>query len=134
MTSDPEEFSDASVVLEGEYEPTPAAAEQVRRQVRVLLAGRRVTGQAAEDALLVVHELVANAIDHARTPFLVAVRVTAGAVKVRVRDRSRRVPQVGPADPRAYRGRGMRLIAALSQRWGFEDEDDGKTVWADLPI
>ena len=36
---------------------------------RALLAQWRIAGTAAEDVLLVVHELVANVVDHARTPF-----------------------------------------------------------------
>jgi hypothetical protein len=37
-----------------------------------------------------------------------------------------------PRALRAGRGHGLHLIAALTQRWGVSDHDDGKTVWACL--
>jgi anti-sigma regulatory factor (Ser/Thr protein kinase) len=134
MSGGPEGFPDSPAVLDEGFEPTVAATAQVRRMVRALLTQRRVTDAAAEDTLLVVHELVANVVDHARTPFRLVVRVTGSAVKIRVRDRSTRAPQLRPGDTRAFRGRGLQLIAALSRRWGFEEEDDGKTVWADISV
>jgi hypothetical protein len=30
------------------------------------------------------------------------------------------------------RGRGMRMVEAIADRWGAEDHNDGKRVWFDL--
>jgi anti-sigma regulatory factor (Ser/Thr protein kinase) len=114
------------------HEPVALAATQIRRQLRTQLAAWGVPSEAADDALLVVEELVANALDHARSPFDVVVRLADGALHVAVHDRSTRVPHIQPFDPHAVRGRGLQLVASLSRRWGCEPRVDGKTVWAEL--
>ena len=41
-------------------------------------------------------------------------------------------PTLRTYDPTAFRGRGLRLVAALCTDWGVELADDGKTGWAEL--
>ncbi|SHM57447.1 ATP-binding protein [Cryptosporangium aurantiacum] len=123
-----------TVQLDVEHEPIPAATAQVRGRVRALLAQWRIGGTAAEDILLVVHEMVANVIDHARTPFRLAVQLCGSFVRVSVHDASRRPLVVRAFDPEATRGRGLPLIAAISERWGCSQQSDGKTVWAAIPV
>ncbi|WP_161215411.1 ATP-binding protein, partial [Streptomyces sp. SID69] len=31
-------------------------------------------------------------------------------------------------------GRGLLLVAQLTQRWGSRHTGDGKTIWAELPL
>jgi sigma-B regulation protein RsbU (phosphoserine phosphatase) len=114
------------------HEPVVAVAAPIRRRVRALLAGWGVDADTVDDALLVVEELVANVLDHARTRFELVLRMTNDVLHVAVRDRSGRTPRIQPHDPHAARGRGLQLVATLSQRWGCEQHDDGKTVWAEL--
>jgi anti-sigma regulatory factor (Ser/Thr protein kinase) len=87
-----------------------------------------------DDAQLVVSELAANSVIHARTPFSVSVRCDGSAIRISVRDRSLTQPIMRDAGPTALSGRGLRLVAALSQDWGVETASDGKTVWAELPL
>jgi anti-sigma regulatory factor (Ser/Thr protein kinase) len=84
-----------------------------------------------EDAKLVVTELAANAVVHARSAFSVEVRRHEAAVRVSVRDASRVKPTVRQ-DDMAASGRGLRLVDAIAASWGVEIADDGKTVWAEL--
>ena len=114
------------------HEPVATACRQIRRSLRALLTGWGVAADAVDDALLVVEELVANALDHARSPFDVVVRLTDGVLYVAVRDGSTRPPRIRPFDPHAVRGRGLQLVATLSRGWGCEQHADGKTVWAEL--
>jgi anti-sigma regulatory factor (Ser/Thr protein kinase) len=121
-------------VLSSTHEPVAVAAPQIRRQMRAHLTAWGVRPEVVDDALLVVEELVANAVDHARSPFDVDVCLADGVLHVAVRDRSPRTPHLQPYDPHAVRGRGLQLVATLSRHWGCEPRTDGKTVWAELPV
>ena len=114
------------------HEPVAVVAAPIRRRVRALLAGWDVGADTVDDALLVVEELVANVLDHARTRFELVVRMTGDVLLIAVTDRSGRAPHIQPHDPHAARGRGLQLVATLSRRWGCEQHGDGKTVWAEL--
>ena len=118
--------------MSSSHDPVATVAGQIRRRVRTLLAGWDVRDESIEDALLVVEELVANVLDHARTRFRLVVRMTGDVLHIAVRDRSPREPHIQPFDPHAARGRGLQLVASLAQRWGCEHHRDGKTVWAEL--
>jgi two-component sensor histidine kinase len=122
--------------LDDDFEPTAVAATQIRHRLKALLGYWRVRDAKAEDTLLVVHELVANVVDHARTPFHLGVRLCGSVVKIWIHDESTGTPQMRQLDVESYRGRGLRMIATLSERWGFQasDDGDGKTVWADIKI
>ena len=114
------------------HEPVASVGPQIRRRVRALLAGWDVGPASADDALLVVEELVANVLDHAHTRFEIVVRMSGALLHIAVRDRSGRAPRIRTVDPYAVRGRGLQLVANLSQRWGCDHHPDGKTVWAEL--
>jgi anti-sigma regulatory factor (Ser/Thr protein kinase) len=84
-----------------------------------------------EIAALLTAELSANAVDHAGTPFTVAVSHDAdGELTVEVHDHDPALPVLGPLDPSRDRGRGLRIVDAMSKEWGVTViHDDGKTVW-----
>ena len=80
-----------------------------------------------------VTELATNAVVHARSPFLVVVRVEHAAVRLTVQDNSRAQPRVRRNGHRAVSGgRGLHVVGALTRQWGVEATDDGKAVWAEL--
>lgn len=82
-----------------------------------------------ETAALLTDELVANAVRHARTPMLVAARMSGGRLRVDVTDACP-TPPVRLHVPRdAVSGRGLNLVAALAARWGVDRHPGGKTVW-----
>jgi anti-sigma regulatory factor (Ser/Thr protein kinase) len=89
-------------------------------------------GELLEDARLVVTELAANAVVHARSSFSVSIRVEGSRVRILVGDRSLVAPAIREASSTLSSGRGMRLIAALATRWGVDFTPDGKVVWAEL--
>jgi two-component sensor histidine kinase len=115
------------------HEPVATVAGQIRRRLRVLLAGWGLSDDTVADALLVVEELVANVLDHARTRFQLIVRLTGSVLHLAVQDGSPGSPQIRPFDPHAGRGRGLQLVSTLAVRWGCDTEPAGKTVWAELP-
>ena len=116
------------------HEPVAAVCRQIRRALRTLLTGWGVAADAVDDALLVVEELVANVVDHARTRFQLAVRLTGRVLHVAVRDCGGGLPHLQPFDPDAVRGRGLQVITRLAQQWGYDPHEHGKTVWVDLAV
>ncbi len=80
---------------------------------------------------LIVSELVANAIMHARTEMWLSIEVADDGVKVAVTDGSQILPRWTPASPTATSGRGLLLVEQLSRSWGAEPlPGGGKAVWA----
>jgi len=88
-----------------------------------------------DDVQMVVSELATNALVHARTSFTVKLRTGLGqAVVLEVRDRSPSFPVIVATGPLDITGRGIAIVDALSQAWGFEaHESGGKYVWAVFP-
>jgi len=86
--------------------------------------------QVLEEALLLVTELVTNAVRHAGPP--VRLEVSCGGpsgLGVRVSDGSSHPPAAHRSEPDHESGRGVALVDLLSDAWGVEREADGKTVW-----
>ncbi len=85
----------------------------------------------AQDAAMVITELVANAVDHAGSESTLSVGVKRGDLCLAVRDtRPGPLPRPAPIDPTAPRGRGLQMVDALTSAWGVTLHADGKTVWA----
>ena len=114
------------------HEPVATVAGQIRRRLRALLTAWEVSLDTVDDALMVVEELVANVLDHARTRFALIVRLTGSVLHLAVHDGSPGEPQVRPFDPHAARGRGLQLVSTLAARWGCDADGSGKTVWVEL--
>ncbi|MDN3022978.1 SpoIIE family protein phosphatase [Streptomyces sp. S.PB5] len=96
-----------------------------------------LTDRLADDILVVVSELVTNAVVHAGTDVeLDCTLEETGAVLVEVCDRHpSRAPRGSEPEP-SYStpeyGRGLRLVATLSECWGITYRRGAKTVWARL--
>lgn len=91
-----------------------------------------VTGL-VEDVTLVTSELATNAILHAQTTFSVTLQGKKESVLLTVRDGSAVAPDVLVAQPinMGTGGRGLAIVAELSDRWGTTpNTDGGKSVWA----
>ncbi|THA71795.1 ATP-binding protein [Streptomyces sp. A0958] len=86
----------------------------------------------ADDGALIVTELVANAVQHARQDSIrvVVERTAARKVRVAVTDFSRARPVERRAGDEG--GRGLLLVAALAVDWGTDERCWGKVVWAEL--
>jgi anti-sigma regulatory factor (Ser/Thr protein kinase) len=82
------------------------------------------------DVVLIVNELVANAMIHGGRPDTLDVISRDGLVEIAVSDRNGGEPRIGP--PHATGGRGLSIVDVLTQSWGVRREGDRKTVWAHL--
>jgi two-component sensor histidine kinase len=86
-----------------------------------------------EDAMLVVSELVTNALRHGFGEVVVRAGIeTDGAVHLSVTDSGDGLPALQPADPLRIGGLGLRIVDQLSAAWGVAPFPGGKTVWATL--
>lgn len=94
---------------------------------------------AVDDLVVVVSETVANAVTHTASGLAggrVTVVLTAGdgVYRLEVSDDGAAGgrPHV-KAEAEAETGRGMRIVEALSARWGFRAEGARTVVWAEFP-
>ena len=115
-------------------DPVPASVGVARSFVRDVLGG--VDQDLLDTAVLLSSELVTNAILHAHTPVQLGVCVDGGRALVCVADR---MPGSEPLTPRDHSGdrpggRGLALVADLSDDWGTTTFTGGKTVWFTLPL
>ena len=113
---------------------TPYSAQMARFYIRATLVHHQL-GDYAEDAEMVTSELVTNAIEHAGGAKLgvEVIRLAAsGTVAVIVTDSSPNPPVRCDPCMESDHGRGLRIVDALSARWGWRPEDPGKAVYAIL--
>lgn len=110
----------------------PDALVVLRRRLQGLATRWGLSEDETFTLLTVVNELVANVVDHARTPCRVTVRRAGSVLRVLVTDYSDVPPRLQPQDVRAARGRGLQLIDSLAAQWGWTAHRRGKTVWASI--
>ena len=109
-----------------------ASARAVVRDLCVAAPDDAFGPQAVEIAVLLVTELVSNAVEHGGGTAVVEVDVDAVRLRVSVADSDPRLPTAALAAIDAERGRGLLLVEALSSRWGAAPQDGGKCVWFEL--
>ncbi|RAJ38375.1 anti-sigma regulatory factor (Ser/Thr protein kinase) [Kitasatospora sp. SolWspMP-SS2h] len=87
----------------------------------------------ADDTVLLVAELVANAVLHAGGPQDLVLHATDTRLRVEVTDASRTAPAPRePHRPGTPGGHGLRIVRAVSDRWGTAPLPSGKVVWAEI--
>ncbi|WP_395695617.1 response regulator [Nocardioides sp.] len=88
-----------------------------------------------DDALLVVSELAANALTHARSSYRLRLSASRAALRIEVDDAGAGTPEPQPLTDTEEHGRGLHLVDALAASWGMEAaETGGKRVWAELAL
>lgn len=98
----------------------------------------------ADDVVIAVSELMTNALRHTgqggggetatpigRWPIRLGLLCSRGCVLCAVADPSPQVPVIREPDYLAETGRGLHVVASLSDGWGWTvPSQDGKVVWA----
>jgi hypothetical protein len=117
----------------------PSTAEIGRKLVRDVL-GVWHLDNLADRAALIITELIANATRHTPCPEIRIVFGLPSATRVRVGvvdEEPSRLPSFSHADVDDESGRGLLLIDAVADRWGYALQGSGrrpwgKEVWAEL--
>jgi PAS domain-containing protein len=110
----------------------PVAAGLAREHVRGQLEAWQL-GELVMTTELLASELVGNVVRHARGP--VQLRLVRGRSLIcEVSDGSATTPRIRRAAETDEGGRGLQLVAALSQRWGMRYTADGKCIWTEQPV
>lgn len=113
----------------------PRSAGDARRFVQRWLGECGIDGHVDGDAVvLMVSELVTNAGLHAGTGARVRVVDHGDCLRVEVTDESSVPVELRPFETGAETGRGLRIVEALSARWGVDAARTGKTVWFEVVI
>ncbi|MFE8013950.1 ATP-binding protein [Streptomyces antibioticus] len=114
----------------------PLAPAAARRESRRVLADWGLDEDQIYDTLLVVSELVTNAVSHALPPVVLHLHAALGTGPVRIH-----VSDGGPQDspdnwaasrPTDEHGRGDMIVSSLSDQAGTDDIDGVIDHWASL--
>lgn len=118
----------AEVAVEASVEAPGAARAAVRRAV-----GDRL-GPTGDVVVLLVSELVTNAVLHALSAATVRLDLGPAVVRVEVQDGESRQPGVVDARATAESGRGLQMVQQLADRYGWTRLRRGKLVWFELDL
>jgi len=132
----PERMSDTAVVMLPHLSSTVASA---RRRLHEDLSARGVPGVVIDDAVLILSELLSNALKHARPLPTGKVKVTwdvrAPAVLIQVTDGGGATrPYAVDVSTSSLGGRGLGIVEHLAADWGVVDADGTSTVWAEITV
>jgi anti-sigma regulatory factor (Ser/Thr protein kinase) len=120
-----------------EFQALPARIGHVRRLVAAQLRHWELD-PLVDCCALAVTELLANVHEHAGPDKRCTVELVLleDRLTVSVRDHDPRLPQLRDRELLATGGRGLALVAALSEGWGVSTAPDGtgKAVWFALPL
>ncbi|MEU1199429.1 ATP-binding protein [Streptomyces sp. NPDC005813] len=118
-----------------ELQALPSRIGQVRRIVSAQLRYWHMDAL-IDRAALGVTELLSNVHQHAQPDKLctVSIELLLDRLTVSVYDHDPRLPEVRDVDPTSTCGRGLAMVAAVSESWGVRPEgESGKVVWFTLP-
>ncbi|MFF4255717.1 SpoIIE family protein phosphatase [Streptomyces sp. NPDC001663] len=123
----------ASQVATWHIPADPALVAPIRKQVVEQLDTWELPG-ATFTAELVVSELVTNAIRYGAHPIRLRLIHDTATLICEVSDTSHTAPHLRRAKTWDEGGRGLLLVAQLTQRWGSRHTADGKTIWAEIGL
>jgi anti-sigma regulatory factor (Ser/Thr protein kinase) len=110
----------------------PDAAAEARKQIRAAIWAWDLPVD-LDVAVLLTSELVTNAITHTASETVSLAIVAAGeGLRVDVHDVSPCLPVMLDAAADAETGRGLKLVASLSDEWGYYRTPAGKAVYFTL--
>ncbi|MGV9904725.1 SpoIIE family protein phosphatase [Streptomyces sp. NPDC003388] len=108
------------------------APARARAQVSALLRRWRTRDDTRDNALLLVSELVTNAVRFATGPVTVRLIRSGNGLLCEVGDTGNGRPRLRRGGPLADGGRGLHVVHGLTSRWGVRWTDTGKVIWAEV--
>jgi anti-sigma regulatory factor (Ser/Thr protein kinase) len=118
---------------------TPTSVRSARRRLAADLAARGLTLPLIDDAVLVLSEIISNALRHARPLASGNLRVRwdvrGDTVEVEVTDGGGpTLPHPATPSLSSLGGRGLGIVSHLVSDWGVRQVLGETTVWAVLPV
>ncbi|MFK4146371.1 ATP-binding protein [Streptomyces sp. NPDC004065] len=125
---------------------TARSVSVTRRHVGLAVRSWRAGSSLADRLLLVVSELVSNAVQHSALPrpaspdgvrpyIELALHLLGDHVRVEVFDAGHALPVHRPVGEYAESGRGMQIVRHCTRRWGADRLcAGGKIVWCDVAL
>ncbi|MDM7830267.1 ATP-binding protein [Cellulomonas edaphi] len=115
-------------------DPHYTAVAPARHWAAERLEEAGIPAERRELLVLLVSELVTNAVEHAWPPVVLRVDVDDERIRVEASDSHRDEPVLRDAPPTDPGGRGVWLIDRLASSWGSQLDRSGefKTVWFEL--
>ncbi len=145
LLPDPEGHDDDVTLLLAQLPAAPLAAATVElpAEASSVPAGRSFVvdnlttwdcASAADDARLLVSEILTNAVQHAEGPLVLHLRRTTTELAIEISDLSPHLPQPRLAAQDDESGRGLILVDAVADSWGVRPDERGKTTWFTLRL
>lgn len=105
-------------------------AGDVRRALHALQTTGTLSASLVQDLLLAATELVTNAVNAGARTVEVRLDTASPHVLLDVTDDAAGSPVLGRPTASDTSGRGLCIVEALAEQWGWLATDSGKTVWA----
>ncbi|WP_406304520.1 ATP-binding protein [Streptomyces sp. NBC_00885] len=112
------------------FDCVPASVSAARSFTRDVLV--KLPIEESETAVLLVSELVTNAVRYGLGPILLTLTVHGNSLRCEVTDANPAAPCLKEAAADDESGRGMHMLHELSHRCGIRPARHGKTVWFEL--
>ncbi len=112
------------------FEAVVSAPAEARAAIADALAGE--DEERVVVTVLLVSELLANAVLHAGTGIRLRLDVGEASLRVEVEDSGTHMPDPGFPDAMAEGGRGCLMVERLADRCGWNRLPSGKSVWFEL--
>jgi anti-sigma regulatory factor (Ser/Thr protein kinase) len=114
--------------------PSGQAPGLARQAARDALAAWQLE-ELTETTVLLVSELVTNAIQHASaggSAIVLRLETAGGWLRIEVHDADPGEPTPRPLTGLEESGFGLVLVEAMADKWGVRQTVNGKAVWAEL--
>lgn len=111
--------------------PVPTSAAEARRFIDVTLTGWGCEAL-VDSVVLLVSEVVTNAILHARSDIEIRVGDRGAMIRVEVTDQGEGDPVRRAFGEDATSGRGLAILEQVASAWGVTRTAGGKLVWFEV--
>lgn len=115
----------------------PGNAARARWFVRLVLELSGGSADVLEDVEVIASELFTNVVMHvdqeATEPGALIVLARLGTtLRLEVHDSGEPIAALTEPDSSSEHGRGLLIVGALAERWGADEAEAGKCVWAEI--
>ena len=126
----------ATRTISAVLDPVPASIANGRRAVDRLLDAEQPADESRHRLWLIVSELLSNAIIHGSTndPIRLELNLHRGRIKICVRNIGLGSNLTNLRRERSDGGRGLAIVAALSEQWSIDSSPARTTVTARVPL